>query len=98
MSQETTYTCDRCGAFSTDNDKLGLVRVQVGMARNLHYGSLTQSVEVESRRPLSVEWCKVCLDNVGISWPKKEGGGTEESLPTVEGLIREIVREEMGQE
>jgi hypothetical protein len=82
----TTYKCDRCGAEDTDN-QIGLNFIKVG------YG---QYITDASCRPM-VEWCHKCRIETGLQKPSEKMPGVKpgEPPPTLEEMIREIVREEM---
>ena len=84
------FKCDRCGATAED-DKNFLKRVAVGV--NWGYGF--QAAD----RKLEAEWCRECLIKAGLHSPQNEA---DEKIappvpPTLEDLIRDIVREEIEQ-
>jgi hypothetical protein len=83
----TTYKCDRCERTSTVEREIDLKRVEVGVG---HYYS------DYSRRGYK-EWCRTCRIETGIEQPdvKLPEINPIDPLPTLEDLIREIVREEI---
>lgn len=97
MSKETTYKCDRCGATSTDQKELGLCGVAVGM-RTKTYGSYESGFRLDSQRDdLSADWCRRCCEAVGFCDTKEKAEVSgEPDIPSLEDLVREIVREEMS--
>jgi hypothetical protein len=91
MSTQTIHKCDRCGAVEYDNHNF--------------LGRLTFSADCKDKwdgyilGPKSVEWCRKCHLEVGTlqPWVGKEKCGDDEPnpKPTVEELIRMMIREEM---
>lgn len=84
------FKCDRCGATAQD-DKHFLRHVAVGV--NWGYGF--QAAD----RKLEAEWCRECLIKTGLHSPQNEA---DEKIappvpPTLEDLVRDIVREEIEQ-
>jgi len=82
----TTFKCDRCGAESTGDDTIGLEKVVVGSGRFYDYSQRGES-----------EWCKKCRIETGVEKPDKNTPEIApiDPLPTLEEMIREIVREEI---
>lgn len=88
----TTYTCDRCGESDQDN-KIGLEKVGVFVGKYQHYGKNCEYIQ---------EWCQKCLLRTGLQTERNSGPTsiTDKILPppTLEDLVREIVREEVNSE
>jgi hypothetical protein len=81
--QTTTYKCDRCGAEDTTNDiALTTIRVQYGQYKK------------EDKR--TAEWCLNCRIETGLTNPKNGDVKPIDPPLTLEDLVREIVRSEMG--
>jgi hypothetical protein len=83
----TTFKCDRCGAESVGDDTIDLLRVAVGVGQ--YFSDYSQRD--------SSEWCRKCRIETGIEQPNKN---TPEiipidPLPTLEEMVRAIVREEI---
>lgn len=79
----TTYKCDRCGAESVDKNTLH--KVKAG------YGDYTS--DVNGRQ---AEWCKKCCVETGLAHQNLAPEVKPlDPLPTLEDMIREIVREEI---
>jgi hypothetical protein len=81
------YKCDRCGTEDTNNI-IGLDTIYVGAG---------QYFSDARNRAHGVEWCKKCRIETGIiervkSHPDIKSVDPE---PTLEELIREIIREEI---
>jgi hypothetical protein len=83
----TTYKCDRCGAESTGDDTIGLQRVAVGVGQ---YFS-----DYSSRG--SEEWCVKCRIEMGLEPTRKTHPEAVpvDPCPTLEEMVRAIVREEI---
>lgn len=85
MASVTTYTCDRCAKESTDNGFLH----QVSIVVRKHYGECVRHGQ---------EWCSECITSVGIELPSVHGRSNDTApipQPTIEDIIREIVRSEL---
>ena len=96
MSQVTHYKCDICGAEDTDKDKLGLKIVAVGIKTDRYssYGSnYSELYDPEYRQK---EVCLICLGKLGFSLRKVIPGDPKPIYPTLEELVRLIVKEEIG--
>ena len=87
----TTYQCDRCGAISVGQDEHDLKAITIGIcsAMTYHY-----SLSDFSNR--TAYWCRKCRVEVGIEHPNRAKDVTPIApSPTLEELIREMVREEI---
>ena len=85
---ETKYICDRCKSEQLTGEQFWTVRVQVN--------TIHSAASAYDTGP-SVQWCRACVENMGIL-PKHKDGGMVSPLPTIEEMIREIVREEVSHE
>lgn len=89
--RKTILTCDRC---EKEVEKL----IEVGAGERKHrygssYGTGTPYYEVYQ---LDAEWCLDCCIEMGIAQPCKEVKAQPiQPLPTLEDMIREIIREEI---
>lgn len=91
MSQTTIYTCDRCKKADSSSEFLSRVSVSVAQP-----GYQQRWLAI----PPSSEWCRACLDEVGIkaratNLPHDEP--RQPAPPSLEDVIREIVRSEIQQ-
>lgn len=93
MAQKTIYTCDRCGA-SKDDDPEFVARISLlDSPRRDNWGGY-----IATR--VSADWCRDCHIAVGTLQPftgrKDFNDGMEPApLPTLEDIIRGIIREEI---
>jgi hypothetical protein len=87
MSIVTTYTCDRCGHSQNDSDQMW--NVVVSITHNVH----SEPGYYDGRH--RVLWCRGCTEHFGLVPARRPAGTPEPILPTLEDMIREIVREEM---
>ena len=80
----TTITCDRCNTEHKDSD-IHPIKLFVG----IDYGTY--------RFPFkAAEWCRPCIVSVLGTWvPRENEPPNPITAPTIEDMIREIVREEM---
>lgn len=85
MSVQTTYTCDRCGAKQDTYNQFWVVSVRV-----TSFDALPSNYD----RGKSAHWCRACCEMYGILPHTKECTVITPE-PTLEDLIREIVREEV---
>jgi hypothetical protein len=83
----TTYKCDRCGVEDTTGEII-LQYVFVGCGEYLSDAK---------KRAQSVEWCLKCRIETGLisPLPKMPDIKPIEPAPTLEEMIREIVRDEI---
>ena len=85
----TTYTCDKCGHAQDKNDQMWNIGVVIGHDASIYYGNRTPN-------PVQL-WCRDCIEGLGLLPP---GGGAKDAPPlpdpppTLEDMIREIVRQE----
>jgi len=83
----TTYKCDRCGAEDTNN-KIEISPIWFG------YGDYITDVK---RRAENKEWCLKCRIEIGLQKPRSDAPEAKpiEPEPTLEDMIRMIVRDEI---
>lgn len=86
MSVQTTYTCDRCGAKQDTHQQFWNVAVRVWS-----FDSLPTSYDMGPKN----QWCRSCCEMFGILPHTKERTVITPE-PTIEDLIREIVRQEVA--
>lgn len=90
--RKTILTCDRC-----KKEVETLLEVGAGL-RNLNYHSFGPGATWHITGQLQEEWCRPCCEEVGFvtaSYGKKEDKKGEVPPPTIEDLIREMIRSEM---
>lgn len=96
----TIYACDRCD-WKQDRDRKfdGPYRwmrtVSILMEDGHHdigYGSRLDGSDMIK----SVFWCDVCCAAVGLARHRPVPKADEPPPPTIEDMLREIIREEMG--
>lgn len=88
--RKTILTCDRCKKEVKD-----LVEVGAGK-RSIQYYSFSPSGTTYELFQLSAEWCLACCIEMGIAQPCKESKAQPiQPPPTLEDMIREIIREEI---
>jgi hypothetical protein len=91
MSQTTTYTCDRCRAQKVDEPQfltVVTVRVGAGWSRDGYTNAVI---------PAQM-WCNECIVQMGLLHPgtlSMDSSKAPATPPTLEEVIREIVREEI---
>lgn len=85
----TKYVCDSCGAELEPKlkgyrpDQFWTVKIVYASS----YGETTHA---------SVEWCRPCLEKNGILVKSRPVDETPVISPSFEGILREIIREEIG--
>jgi len=97
MSQVTTYKCDKCKEESINSEDLKLTTIGVGV-KSTAYGSSYREKEFHLYDPLrrEMEICPDCLSNLGfVRREKIDPEKVEVQYPTLEDMIREIIREEI---
>jgi hypothetical protein len=88
MATNVTYTCDRCNKSDT---KLKLWEVSIGCEPIGDYAYRMQFHTIIKRQ--KAEWCESCIKEMNIFVPLHRAD-IEQKGPTIEDIIREIVREE----
>lgn len=100
MSRKQVITCDRCSKFADDDNPesikaLALSTVTVG--RRIAYTSYSGNQVYPASKEWTCEWCAACCREVGVfeilALEEKPPQG--QAIPTLEDMIREIVRQEM---
>ena len=101
--QTTTYKCDRCGAEDATN-ALALQEVTIGLRRTGYSmvtgGAYTYTDDHGRDSRPRVEWCRKCLVETGIlpRHPSVDAAlPVPPPPPSLEDMVREIVREELAQ-
>ncbi len=103
MSKRTIERCDRCGKEAEGKeavDALKLSRIAVG--RSISYSSYSGQSVYGASRAWDGEWCQACCVEVGVDniLPEDQDrpkNAHELPAPTLEQMIREIVRAEINQ-
>ena len=88
--RKTILTCDRCKEVVDNLHDVGAgLRVQ-------RYGSYTSPGNLMEVTQLTAEWCTSCCIEMHIVKPGKESDAIPSvTPPTLEDMIREIIREEV---
>jgi hypothetical protein len=103
MANRQIIGCDRCKREAEGDEAkklLGLTKIVVGREAQYSYGSTT----VYGGAPKwTGEWCLACCKEVGVDKilaPRKVEGAEAQAAaaPSLEEMIREIVRQEIPQE
>ena len=81
---ETKYICDRCKAEQPTAEQFWKVGIQVH--------TINSQPRPYDTGP-TAQWCRECVEDMGILPTFKEGKVVDPK-PTLEDMIREIVREE----
>jgi len=96
--QQTTITCDRCGESwikgSNTARQLWRVGIQLGCL-----APVSTCSGPTCRNDLTAEWCRECVVKAGLigqTWPTGKQVTPDDPAPTLDDLIREIVRDEAG--
>jgi hypothetical protein len=93
MRQEI-LTCDRCKNSGGSDFKLYHVALGIKEYKSNYYGSQTFALDDHLYR--SKELCQECVYALGLQIPpKKEKKEVEQTAPTLEDMIREMIREEL---
>ena len=90
MATETTYTCDRCSEKRTGHEARNFLE-DVAVFIGRRYTSAPHPDRM-------VQWCRPCLIQMGLRNPAehlKEDALVPDPAPTLEEILREIVREEI---
>ena len=82
---KTEYICDRCGAVQSTAEQFWSVRVQVHIVNS--------NPSTYDTGP-SKQWCRKCVEEMGILRGRDDVPVVGYSAPTIEDMIREIVHEE----
>lgn len=85
----TTYSCDRCDHNQTTNQQMWEVGVHLR-----HCEGTTHSTQHKAL------WCRKCVEAVGIFPSPLQKRGEDQTpppAPTLEDMLREMIREEIGE-
>lgn len=99
MSSKSIDICDRCKVEAESDEAkkiLGLMKIVVG--REARYNSYSYTKEVYKIDPWEGEWCLACCKELRVDkiLPYKDPNlPPVEQRPSLEEMIREIVREEL---
>ena len=88
--RKTILTCDRCKKEASELHAVGAgLRIQ-------RYGSYTSAGNSMEVMQLTAEWCLDCCVEMHITRPGATSAAIPlEKPPTLEDMIREIIREEV---
>jgi len=96
MSRITNYKCDKCGAEDTDNRGVDLKFVGIGIKNDNYSSYLERSFNLQDAQRRGMEMCKKCRLELGIEPTATPETDPPETYPSLEDMIREIVREEIS--
>lgn len=88
MSITTIYRCDRCGQEQQTKDQIWQVQVTIGSIGDPHG---------QNKKHIA-DWCRKCAEAARLlpNYLHKEANEELPPPPSLEDLVRQIVREEMG--
>lgn len=92
----TTYKCDRCMAEDTDNKSVVLKFVTIGIMEQ-RYSSFGNGYDLIDAQQRGMDMCLACRKVLGIEPLPREEKKQEQTYPSLEEMIREIIREEITQ-
>lgn len=97
MSTTVIYKCDRCGKESTNEKEIDLAIVGIGVKREKYSSYPEHNYDLADHCNRETEMCGACRIELGILPPKKrsDGGMVAPVPPSLEDVIREIIREEI---
>lgn len=91
-----THKCDRCGKTATteeEKEALGLGSIHLGFSIDSYGGGAGVWAATER---WSREWCRACRKELGmLERENKTSPEVTESAPSLEDMVREIVRQEL---
>lgn len=97
MSRRSVDRCDRCGVEieSAGSPASPLNTVSVVVSELKKWGG--SGVPWRDGKRLEAQWCLKCCQQLGVMdpGPEHEQDAKTPALPTIEDMIREIVREEI---
>lgn len=85
MSSKTIISCDRCKKEFGDRKDMKVVSAYVG----------TYAGFESAFRSFTQDWCHSCLNEFGLPADYKEKPSMPVPGPSLEDMIREIIRQEM---
>lgn len=93
---KTTWTCDRCSKTQDTPEQMWVIKVNLQHLTDVgRYATINTSYEA-----VTVHWCRVCCEAfelLGRHANKAQQLIAPAPTPTLEDLLREIVREEIQQ-
>lgn len=93
MTIVTTYTCDKCNHSQVDPKEPRQMWV-IGIT--IKERTLGYSPSFSSSTPRkSADWCRKCVQSLGLLPQEKTKSPTPAPTPTFEDMIRELIQEEM---
>ena len=96
----TIHVCDRCGKSAESKEateKLGLGDICLGFNIHSSYGYGSSSKVYAANQTWRKSWCRACRKELGIL-EKEIRKNKEIQVPSLEDMVREIVREEIPNE
>jgi len=94
MSTTTIYKCDKCGEVQPNNGQFWTVGIKAQCQGGGYSGDYKTAWYIGDQYKMEV--CRACLESFGI-YAKKREAQPAQPAPSLEDLIREIVRQEMPQ-
>lgn len=97
MSTKVTYSCDRCGHSQEGTN--GMYNLQPGQRQ---IWAVAIRLGTNGIHDLMADWCRPCCIEMGILKPAASGADAPtvapETKPTLEDVVREIVRQEIAEQ
>lgn len=87
---KTSYVCDKCGAVQDTPEQFW----NVGVTYSNQGATYIQYSTPAHKNTMQV--CRKCFIDFGLTAPTKKDEPIQQAPPTLEELIREIVREEIN--
>ena len=92
-------SCDRCKKEAEGAEAIGLLGLSsITIGRKAQYSSYSGNYVSSANQLWEGEWCRDCCKAVGVDLvicePVVKGAFTQ-PVPTIEEMVREIVREEL---
>jgi hypothetical protein len=94
---ETTYKCDRCSK-DVSRENLHSVGVAFKNSADVNFAISSSGYNGGITMGPTAHWCNDCMFDVGLAprWTEKRERVTTPTPATLEDLVRELVREEIG--
>lgn len=92
------HECDRCHKKATtpeEKEKLALGSIKLGFETAYYSTSQLISIYVPNQK-WEREWCRACRTELGILEDKVKHDTPAENIPSLEDMVREIVRQEIN--
>jgi len=92
-----TYKCDKCGRTWNKEDKDAPQLWIIGMKYTSHESKYSYNMGKDSPYK-DQQWCRPCMDELGLIITSTVKNTPEEKRLTFEDLVRELIAEQMPQD